>query len=99
MSFSPDGNTLATSSGDHASILSADPNPDPSLLPFLAPKIPRLGPEPPHYYDTILWDLTSLNELRAHSARRACSLTGRGLDQAEWARYIPGLPYQDTCRG
>lgn len=99
VSFSPDGNTLATSSGDHASILSVDPNPDPSLLPFFAPYVPRVGPEPPHYYETILWDLTSLNDLRAHPAERACSLTGRGLDQAEWARYIPGLPYQDTCKG
>jgi len=45
----------------------------------------------------ILWDLTGLNDLLDHAVERACSLTGRGLDREEWARFIPGLPYQDTC--
>lgn len=45
----------------------------------------------------LLWDLTSLNDVRDHATERACSITGRGLDRDEWARYIPGLPYQDTC--
>ncbi|MGH3811558.1 MAG: WD40 repeat domain-containing protein, partial [Pseudonocardiaceae bacterium] len=44
-----------------------------------------------------LWDLTRLNDVRDHATERACSITGRGLDRDEWARYIPGLPYQDTC--
>jgi WD40 repeat protein len=44
-----------------------------------------------------LWDLTELNALRTHAAQRACSLTGRGFNRDEWARYIPGLPYQSTC--
>jgi WD40 repeat protein/energy-coupling factor transporter ATP-binding protein EcfA2 len=45
----------------------------------------------------ILWNLTDLNQLRDHAMERACFITGRGLDGAEWSRYIPGLPYQDTC--
>jgi WD40 repeat protein len=46
-----------------------------------------------------LWDLTELNNLRRHATERACSLTGRGLDPDEWARYVSGLPYQATCPG
>ncbi|MGH3825571.1 MAG: TIR domain-containing protein [Pseudonocardiaceae bacterium] len=45
----------------------------------------------------ILWDLTRLNDLRNHAAERACSLAGRGLDTAEWVRYVPGLTYRTTC--
>jgi WD40 repeat protein len=45
----------------------------------------------------ILWNLTALNQLRDQAIQRACAITGRGLDHAEWNRYIPGLPYQDTC--
>jgi WD40 repeat protein len=47
----------------------------------------------------ILWDLTELNDLRAHEAQRACDLTDRGLNRDEWRRYISGLPYRDTCAG
>jgi WD40 repeat protein len=45
----------------------------------------------------ILWNLTKLNQLRDHATQRACTITGDGLNRAEWVRYIPGLPYQDTC--
>ncbi len=45
----------------------------------------------------IRWDLTGLNNLRDHATEQACSRTGRGLDRDEWARYIPGLTYQNTC--
>ena len=27
----------------------------------------------------------------------ACAAAGRSLTRAEWAQYVPGLPYQDTC--
>ncbi|MGQ0774050.1 MAG: hypothetical protein ACT4NY_06480 [Pseudonocardiales bacterium] len=47
----------------------------------------------------ILWDLSSLADLRDHSVQRACSVTGRGLTADEWERYISGLPYQATCPG
>ncbi|MGH3709652.1 MAG: TIR domain-containing protein [Pseudonocardiaceae bacterium] len=43
------------------------------------------------------WDLTGLNRVRDHVVERACSATHGGLDRAEWARYIPDLPYQETC--
>jgi hypothetical protein len=45
----------------------------------------------------ILWDLTDLNQIRDHAVERACSATRGGLDRDEWARYIPDLPYQDSC--
>jgi hypothetical protein len=45
----------------------------------------------------ILWDLTALNDVLDHPVEQACRVTGGGLDRAEWTRYIPGLPYQDTC--
>jgi hypothetical protein len=45
----------------------------------------------------ILWDLTTLNDLRDHAIEHACSITGGSLDRGEWGRYIPGLAYQNTC--
>ena len=45
----------------------------------------------------ILWELTDLTIVRGHPSEQACRITGRGLDRSEWARYIPGLPYRDTC--
>jgi WD40 repeat protein len=44
-----------------------------------------------------VWDLSGVNDLRAHAAARACAITTRGLDRAEWAHYVTGLPYQRTC--
>jgi hypothetical protein len=46
-----------------------------------------------------LWDLTELAELRARPSVQACAMTGRGLTEDEWARYIPELPHQSTCPG
>jgi WD40 repeat protein len=46
----------------------------------------------------ILWDFTDLNDLRDHPTERACAITGRGFEPDEWARYIPGLPYEHTCQ-
>lgn len=47
----------------------------------------------------ILWDLTDVNKLQNDVVGRACAITGGGLDKAGWDRYIPGLPYEDTCPG
>jgi WD40 repeat protein len=47
--------------------------------------------------DITLWDLTELDNLRAEPAKYACTVAGRGLDAAEWARYIPEIPYRRTC--
>ncbi|MGH3815383.1 MAG: hypothetical protein ACRDUV_23530 [Pseudonocardiaceae bacterium] len=45
----------------------------------------------------ILWDLAGLSDLRAHPVEHACAIIGHGLNHDEWARYIRGWPYQDTC--
>jgi hypothetical protein len=46
---------------------------------------------------TTLWSYDKLNSLRTTPATFACAATGRGLTAAEWARYIPELPYRRTC--
>jgi WD40 repeat protein len=52
------------------------------------------------YSTVVVWDLTALkNYLQDHATEYACSLTGRGLNRDEWAGYIPGLKYQNTCPG
>jgi WD40 repeat protein len=45
----------------------------------------------------VSWDLGPLFDLRDKAMSYACARTGRGLDRAEWARYVPGLPYEETC--
>jgi WD40 repeat protein len=45
----------------------------------------------------VLWNLTELNAIRNYPLERACALTGRGLSHDEWTRYVPGLPYEDSC--
>jgi WD40 repeat protein len=47
----------------------------------------------------MLWDYTKLNVLRADPAKHACAITGRGLTEDEWTRYIPEFPHQPTCPG
>jgi hypothetical protein len=49
------------------------------------------------FEDVVIWDLNSINDVRAHAIDEACARVGRGLDPAEWSHYISGLPYQDTC--
>ena len=44
-----------------------------------------------------LWNLATLNDLRNRPLQSACTLAGRGLNRSEWARYVAGLPYQNTC--
>ncbi|MGY1689523.1 nSTAND1 domain-containing NTPase [Geodermatophilus sp. SYSU D01105] len=44
-----------------------------------------------------LWDLGPLRQVREQPTERACAITGRGLDRAEWDRYVAGLAYRDTC--
>ena len=45
----------------------------------------------------LLWDLSAINDLRANPLKRACSLTHRGLNPDEWARFVADLPYRDSC--
>ena len=44
-----------------------------------------------------MWDVSGIKTLQHNAVQRACVITGRGLNQAEWKRYVPGLPYQKTC--
>jgi WD40 repeat protein len=44
-----------------------------------------------------LWDVTEMSRLVSGTRAQACAVTGRGLDRAEWARYVPELPYRPTC--
>lgn len=45
----------------------------------------------------LLWDLADFNALYDQAVRRACGLTGRGLDREEWVRFLPGVGYRETC--
>ena len=45
----------------------------------------------------VFWIISDLNQLRDHVVERACSITRGGLDRTGWKRYLPDLPYQDTC--
>jgi WD40 repeat protein len=44
-----------------------------------------------------VWDLAHLNGLRRHVVERACAVSG-GPTREDWARYVPELPYEETCR-
>ena len=110
VAFSPDGTTLAT--GDQNNTITlwditdlAQPRRLGQPLPNLSSRMASMAFSPNGTTLSIgnsdgtvtLWDLTALNHLRKNTTKRACSITGRGLNRDEWARYIPGLPYQNTC--
>jgi WD40 repeat protein len=50
-----------------------------------------------HEGSVVLWDLTSLAVLRADPVAAACRRVGQAPTEEEWRRYIPSLPYRDTC--
>jgi hypothetical protein len=41
----------------------------------------------------VLWDVARLAEVVARPLDVALAITGRGLDQEEWERYAPDLPF------
>jgi len=110
VAFAPDGTTLATGGADATVILwdLTDPaqprrlgqpltgHTDWVFSVAFAPDGTTLATASTDA-TVILWDLTGLNDLLDHAVERACSITVRGLDHEEWARYTEGLPYQDTC--
>jgi len=111
MALDPDGNTLATAGNDGTVILwdltypgrprrLGQPLAHESSVHSVAfsPNGNTLGTGSSDA-TVLLWDLTGLNQLRGHAPERACSIAGRGLndDEDEWARYIPGLAYRNTC--
>ncbi|WP_030436392.1 TIR domain-containing protein [Actinoplanes subtropicus] len=113
VAFSPDGRTLASSSLDDAMMLwdIADPTSpiryatikSPDLQSFNAAFSPdgRIlaagGTFGPPSNNITLWDATIPPELAADPVRRACAISGRGLNADEWSQYLPELPYQPTC--
>ena len=112
VAFAPDGRTLASSSRDRTVVLwdLADPTQPRRIgqpLTSHRDAVESLAFAPDgHTLATgsqdetvILWDLTAMNHLRRHAIERACSLTQHGLTRDEWKRYVPGLPYENTCFG
>jgi WD40 repeat protein len=41
-----------------------------------------------------VWDIDP-----ASWARRACALANRTLSREEWEKFLPGRPYEPTCKG
>ncbi|ABW12177.1 WD-40 repeat protein [Parafrankia sp. EAN1pec] len=44
-----------------------------------------------------LWDTTVIEHIQSEAVQVACQRAGRGLDRQEWARYLPGERYRETC--
>jgi WD40 repeat protein len=42
-------------------------------------------------------NLQPLYDLRDNAVADACARAGRGLNSAEWERYVPGVAYRQTC--
>ncbi len=44
-----------------------------------------------------LWDIGDLADTVSRPAALACAIAGSGLTRREWASYLPGVGYQDSC--
>jgi WD40 repeat protein len=110
VAFAPDGRTLVSGSEDDTAILWDPTDParprrlgQPLTGHTMAVESVVFAPDGRTLatgsddYSTMLWDLTGLNSLRDHALERACAITGGGLNPDEWARYVPGLAYEDAC--
>jgi WD40 repeat protein len=106
VAFSPDGHTLATSDGDKTIWLwdITDPARPASLGSLTGPAkavfaavFSPLGTAlvAGSQDGTVRLWLTS----PALAARYVCSIAGTPITPAEWARYVPGLPYRPPCPG
>jgi WD40 repeat protein len=43
-------------------------------------------------------DLSLIDAIRRDSVSLACSMAGGGLDRSQWAGFLPGTEYGNTCR-
>jgi WD40 repeat protein len=102
VSFSPDGSILASSGSDSKIFLydvasgellgeAFGPNRNSWLYAeFLADRTEIVG-----YFDDgsmSRWDVDPASQIRT-----ACQIAGREMTQSEWARVMPGRPYQPIC--
>lgn len=113
LEISPDGRTLLADGPDGALTLwdvTDQANPRILSLPVSGPMssdFMSFSPDARTYVtvasvgrdesNVSLWSIAGLNDLRSHAVERACSSSGRGLNRDEWTRYVPSLPFQNTC--
>jgi WD40 repeat protein len=107
LGFSPDGRTLASGGISEARLWEVTDRTTPVLFstlghPQLRTRDLAFSPDGRTLAaaggrHVTLWDYTVPKELGAAPGKHACTITGRGLNAAEWAGYVPELPYQPTC--
>ncbi|MEU4561783.1 TIR domain-containing protein [Actinoplanes sp. NPDC023936] len=107
LGFSPDGHTLATAGISEARLWEVTDRSTPFRYATLAnPKLKTIDLTFSPDGRTLaaggsrhvtLWDYAVPPDLAAAPDTHACAITGRGLSEEEWNRYIPELPYQPTC--
>jgi len=108
VAFAPDGHTLATA-GDDGGVLLWDVT-DPTRPRRLAEPLSdhdgsvngvSFAPDghtlAAASYTVWLWDVSGLQKIQSDPLERACSLTGRGLNAAEWDIIAADVPYVDSC--
>lgn len=112
VAFAPDGRTLATGDGQGAVVFwdltdSTRPRQLGSLLTLHDGTVNSISFAADSSVmatggadgTMVLVGFDALVDLREHAAARACDRVGSGLSRAEWERYVPGLPYAETCPG